>query len=256
MKKEFRISEIADLFDVPISTLRYWEKEGLVHFERLEGNNYRTASMATIRNLCDITFYRKLAVPIEDLRSLLDMNSSEIKETLQKSRNHLIQEIQEKQQTIESIDVKLNQIDTLQSLHETPMEFVQVQLPAIRPFDLFCSSDLRNLVNCEKNLIVMIPPHSPMSYRYGVFVLDDYPKENLIRQKDEHSRLYLKVLMETNYDNIEENNLPIYYNYIRSQGYIPGLAIGKVLVSSNDGSLHNYYETWIELQKSSEDSSL
>lgn len=256
MKKEFRISEIADLFDVPISTLRYWEKEGLVHFERLEGNNYRTASMVTIRNLCDITFYRKLSVPIEDLRSLLDMNHSEIKDTLQKSRNHLIQEIQEKQQTIESIDAKLNQIDTLQSLNENPIEFVQVQLPAIRPFDLFCSSDLRNLVNFEKNLIVMIPPNAPMSYRYGVFVLDDYPKENLIRDKDENPRLYLKVLLETSYDKIEDNNLQVYYNYIRSQGYIPGLSIGKVLVSSNDGSLHNYYETWIELQKPASDSSV
>lgn len=249
MKKDLHISDVADLFGVPVSTLRYWEKEGLVKFERSDENNYRSASMVTIRNLCDITFYRTLSVPIEKLRSLLQMNYNDIEQVLLQNKESLYIEIEKLHHTIENIDAKLDQIETLKRLKEVPTEFVTESMKAVRAFDLLESSDLRNLVNFERKLIVMIPPYQPKSYHYGAFVEDDYPPEKLVRKKDGEPKLYFKILMQTSYDKIEENNLNYYYDYLENMGYEPGLAMGKVLVSGYEDKLYNYYETWIEVTK-------
>ena len=47
--KKLKINDISKLFQIPASALRYYEKEGLCHFQRSE-NNYRWADIRTIRN--------------------------------------------------------------------------------------------------------------------------------------------------------------------------------------------------------------
>ena len=68
----YTIGEVARMMNIAPSTLRYYEKEGLCHFKR-SGNNYRFADIRTIRNLCDISFYRKLSCSIEQLHQLEDV---------------------------------------------------------------------------------------------------------------------------------------------------------------------------------------
>lgn len=253
MKKELRISEVAELFDVPISTLRYWEREGLIEFKREEDNNYRVASLLTIRMLCDITFYRKLAVPVDWLKKLHRKNYGEIEEVLYQSKDKLEKAMSEIQRVMESIEVKLEQIEKVKNMREETAEFVTEALPAVRHFDLYERSDLKNLIEFEKKLIVMVPYENNQEYHYGVFVPEPYTGGNLVRKKDNEPRTYLKVLMRTAYNRIENNNLSYYYDYLERHGYEPGLAMGRVLVSSNDsqkeGELCNYYETWIEAKK-------
>lgn len=246
MKKEIHIKELAELFNVPPSTLRFWEKKGLLDFERITHSQYRTASMETIRNLCDITFYRKLSVPIAEIKELIQTDYLNIEQILLKNREQLMENLKQLNFSVESIDAKLTQISILKELEKNPFEFVTTALPAIRPFDIFERSDIHNLVRFERDLLVMIPAQKQSDYRYGVFVSDDYPKEKLIRNKDEQPKKYLKVLLKTHYEKIEHNNLNHYYEYLYSQGYRPGLALGKVLISSFNGEAHNFYETWIE----------
>lgn len=254
VKKELRIKELGDLFGVPVSALRYWEKEGLLSFGRSADNNYRKADIFTIRCLCDITFYRKLAVPIEELRELMHMDYLSIDSTLVRTQGQLEEKMAEMEATLKSIQVKRRQIHILKKLQEIPEKFVRMRFPAIRNFDLYRRSDLSNLVHFEKSLVVMIPRDNMKDYQYGVFTME--PEAGLVRKRDTESKLYLRVLVRTSYDKIEENNLYACYRYLWERGYEPGLAIGKVLVSSydnGDGKLYNYYETWIEaLEKKKE----
>jgi len=48
MKSEHTIHEAAKYFGLPKATLLYWEKEGLIHFDRIDGNRYRKLSAHTI----------------------------------------------------------------------------------------------------------------------------------------------------------------------------------------------------------------
>ena len=71
--------------------------------------------------------------------------------------------------------------------------------------------------------------------------------KKLLHQKDEQEKRYFKVLLETDYEKIEKNNLAPYLSQIVAMGYLPGKIYGKVLVSAENNGLKNYYEGYIEM---------
>ena len=69
----------------------------------------------------------------------------------------------------------------------------------------------------------------------------------LLHPQDTLAKPYLKVLLKTDYEHIEQNNLQQFYEQIFDMGYSPGRTFGKVLVSAQEQELTNFYEAWIEL---------
>ena len=248
MINPLKISDISKLFHIPISALRYYEKEGLCCFSRSE-NNYRCADMRTIRNLCDISFYRKLSCSIEQLHQLNHMNHQQIYQLLQDSRSKIQEQLNELKQMTEYIDEKTARISKIDILSQSDPQIVFESLPDIYRFDLFCSEDISNLIQYERNLFVIIEANG-VDFSYGLALQTENNQGKLIHSQDSSPKPYLKVLLKTDYEYINQNNLQFFYEYIFQKGYQPGRAFGKVLVSANDGDkLNNFYETWIELIK-------
>ncbi len=63
MKEQKMVSQIASLLGVPASTLRYWDTEGLVRFERSDENQYRVPTVDTILDICDVMLYHRFVDP-------------------------------------------------------------------------------------------------------------------------------------------------------------------------------------------------
>lgn len=246
MNKNSYIGEMAEIFNLPISKLRYWESEGLVTFNRNEENNYRSWTMRTLRNLGDITFYRKLGIPIQELKRISNMNYEEIENVLIRQKEVLKNEIREKKKMLEHLEIKQKQIETIKDLTQSPYQFAAEELPAVRRFELLNRNNMMNLIKYEKDLLVMIPPNDPSDYRYGVYVTENYDEKELVRPKDQGPRLYLRALIRTSYELIEQNNLDQCYEFLKAHGYRPGMALGKTLVSAFDDELYNYYDAYIE----------
>lgn len=71
-KKEwFTIGEVADEIDVPGSTLRHWEKEGLIQPKRDKENGYRKYNRADIYKLLVIRTLRASAYSLETIREIM-----------------------------------------------------------------------------------------------------------------------------------------------------------------------------------------
>ena len=226
-----KISDISKLFNIPISALRYYEKEGLCHFKRSR-NNYRFADIRTIRNLCDISFYRKLSCSIEQL--------------LAQSRQKLQRQLQELHQMLENIDEKMERIAKIDALSRSAAQVVLARLPAIYRFDLFCSEDISNLIRYERDLFVIVESNGS-DFGYGLALQGQTGDRELLHPQDTLAKPYLKVLLKTDYEHIEQNNLQQFYEQIFDMGYSPGRTFGKVLVSAQEQGLTNFYEAWIEL---------
>ena len=47
------------------SALRYWEKQGLLHFPREEENGYRIPDLHMMIEISEVLFYRSLSLPLE-----------------------------------------------------------------------------------------------------------------------------------------------------------------------------------------------
>ena len=229
-----KISDISKLFNIPISALRYYEKEGLCHFKRSR-NNYRFADIRTIRNLCDISFYRKLSCSIEQLYQLLAQ-----------SRQKLQRQLQELHQMLENIDEKMERIAKIDALSRSAAQVVLARLPAIYRFDLFCSEDISNLIRYERDLFVIVESNGS-DFGYGLALQGQTGDRELLHPQDTLAKPYLKVLLKTDYEHIEQNNLQQFYEQIFDMGYSPGRTFGKVLVSAQEQGLTNFYEAWIEL---------
>ena len=67
------IKEVEQLTKISSQNIRYYEKQGLICPSRNEENSYREYSEDDIERLKLIRLFRKLGMPIEDLRRLLNV---------------------------------------------------------------------------------------------------------------------------------------------------------------------------------------
>ena len=56
MDRKFQIGEIARFFDIPASTLRYWEDKGVLHPGKKSENQYREYTIEDLMTISDVIF--------------------------------------------------------------------------------------------------------------------------------------------------------------------------------------------------------
>ena len=82
MQNKDYVSSVADMFGVRASALRFWEKQGLIRFERNEENNYRTPTLSTIEDIWEILFLKSIALSSEQIRRILSADADDIRDIL------------------------------------------------------------------------------------------------------------------------------------------------------------------------------
>ncbi|MGC3728257.1 MerR family transcriptional regulator, partial [Enterococcus faecalis] len=65
MEKNYTIKEVTELFNIPKSTIRYWDEQGLICTTRNVENGYRSFDLEDLFKIYDIDFYRKMGIPIK-----------------------------------------------------------------------------------------------------------------------------------------------------------------------------------------------
>ena len=69
---EYTVKELADLAGVTPRTLRWYDREGLLHPARLTPAGYRLYGPEEVDRLQQVLFYRELGLGLSAIRSLLD----------------------------------------------------------------------------------------------------------------------------------------------------------------------------------------
>ncbi len=77
-----RIGQVSKLFNIPIDTLRYYDKERVLQPGRMDHNGYRLYDVWDIFNLTDLTIYRGLGISLKDIKNILTTYGLEDLETL------------------------------------------------------------------------------------------------------------------------------------------------------------------------------
>ena len=70
MAYHFRIGDISHFFDIPASTLRYWEDMGVLTPKKDQINNYREYSVENLMGISDVIFYKNLGLPLKNIRQM------------------------------------------------------------------------------------------------------------------------------------------------------------------------------------------
>lgn len=71
-KQSMRIGELAKFADVKSSTIRYWEKRGLIHGIREESSGYRFYNKNEVRKTIIISLLRKSIYKLEDIKDIIE----------------------------------------------------------------------------------------------------------------------------------------------------------------------------------------
>ena len=116
-KKYYTAGELAQLFHIPKQTMLYYDKMGILKPEFVAKNGYRYYSTPQYLTLEIILFMRKMDISVPDIREFLrDRSRDNILKILDKKKAECLQQIQEAQHLINSLDVYRKVLESSQTL--------------------------------------------------------------------------------------------------------------------------------------------
>lgn len=108
----YTIGEVAELFQIPASTLRYYDKKGLLPMVERKKDGIRFFTDKDLQGIETIEYLKKSGMPLKDIKKFIDW-CNEGEKTLQKryelflERRDLVkQEIKDLEETLKIIEAK------------------------------------------------------------------------------------------------------------------------------------------------------
>jgi MerR family transcriptional regulator, mercuric resistance operon regulatory protein len=93
---QMTIGQIAKTLDLPISTLRYYEREGLLASPDRSGSGYRLYDEAAVERLAFIRSAQAVGFTLEDIRELLRLDGDSSCKDVQTLLNRRLAEVETK----------------------------------------------------------------------------------------------------------------------------------------------------------------
>lgn len=252
MAKEKNMAELADLFHVSASALRYWEQEGLIRFGRTPHNRYRQPSAQTMWDLCEVLFYRNLSVPIADMKRMPSMRVEQMQQMLDEHEQSLRRRIAEMEGTIARIRGKQEAIARIDELRKGGLTPTWEKLDGIDAF-AFEKTMMQDYIHTPDCAAVVITPTSPSQVRYGVF--GHREAQERLKPADTGARMYITGLLRIQSDDTQTHSYresvrqgyETFARAARAQGGHPGALYGRYLLSACETVRYDYYQAWMAM---------
>lgn len=249
MEKTFQIGEIARFFDLPASTLRYWEECGLLAPEKNAENGYRSYSVSDLMVISDAVFYKNLGLPLKQIRDMEHTTPGQHRELLNEKMGELVELQQQVELRMEKLRCHLAAIDQVEQLKQQPYSLADIDTECIVSFDLIEQDKLRQYIG--NPYLYSRVQHSGCLHqeRQGLTVpagqLSQFPPEQILWRNG--GGTYAVCLMREEHTAPYKNNLQEQLAHIR-KSYRTGTIISRFLLCAReDGVLYDFYKTFVEV---------
>lgn len=246
--KPYDIKNAAQHLGIAPSTLRYWEREGLVRADRNQENDYRQYSVHDLIDASEIAFYRKLGVSVKELRSYRALSVAALDNTLERTAYNIDQRIIELELMRERLIYQRTLNDRAKTLMEAGMCPSKPAINQLSAIDYDDSRLWHLLVNEPWRYGVIIEASHPETRREAV--VDAHPSPtNVIwtHDKNEEASLALECLLLVDPDGDKTNARELFCQ-AKKNGFEPSCVVGNYLLtaSSDEDSLRwDFYHAWI-----------
>lgn len=245
MSKIYTIKEISELFNIPKSTLRYWESEGLISSIRNDNNNYREYTNDNLVKICDIIFYRNLNIPVKKLSSSWNVSIDESREFFIDSCRDIESQIKELEDTKKKIEQRLENIKIYDELFSNPYRHSCPPFASISHLHLGQTKNVLSYLNDQSVLALAIQIGEEIIEDYGVVSSDTSDEDcNKLWVSDGKEHNYIECLIRIIDRNLDLDYLQKHLDYIDTIGKKPGIILANYLTSDN---YYDYFHAWIEL---------
>lgn len=117
----YTISDVSKKMNIPISTIRYYDKEGLLPFLKRRASGYRIFSESDIQMLQVIECFKSTGMPIKDIKRFVDL-VKEGDSSLQGRYNLFLERKKAVQKQMEVLQKQMEIIDHKCWYYETAIE--------------------------------------------------------------------------------------------------------------------------------------
>lgn len=250
-ERHYSIGEIAKLFKLPASTIRYWEEKEIFKTKRNDENDYREFDIQTAIELLDVVFYRNLNVPIKKMKRLNRLSPEAIYSILQDTESQVQQELAELQRKLTGIAGRKQQLENLFTLKDNSYQKEPLHLEKIVAFDMYNPKDIQVQLAGPTNFVLFKKHPSVTEFQMGLAVPFDYDNGNTVlwRNQQEDNKTYLTCLLETNSDNLDAYNYQLHEAALNKMGYQVEQIIAPYLATAandHEDSV-DYYKAWLEV---------
>lgn len=122
------IGRFAVLVDMPVSMLRFYDEQGLMHPVHVDPDSrYRYYGLEQLDVATTIGVLRDMGVPLGEIKAVLDAGAEETQRVLEHHRCRMIEREREARQTVRRLDGLLGQ-----SEHALPYDVTLVELQPLR----------------------------------------------------------------------------------------------------------------------------
>ncbi len=241
MQKKDYLSSVADMFGVRASALRFWEKEGLIRFERNEENNYRTPTLSTIEDIWEILFLKSIALSSQQIKRILSAGTDDIREILSANERKLKSEIVKLKTALSKLEEKKNMLEKYYVLKDKPLMLkTETELFATPVYETtkeiiknFLHDESSSGIFCEKGA-------TPV---YALLLSEREFTEKFHRAPKEKKCVY--GLLRVNVYGREKNDSERFYAFAEKNGLKVESVTGRYLFASTvEGVRTEFYEAY------------
>ncbi len=241
MKKTYSLDKISKLFNIPKSTLRYWESENLIKSQRNKNNDYREYTHEDLITICDIMFYRSLNVPIKKLKSLYNTPLYENVKYLKSTYDTLQEEINKLEEIQIKLAERIHKFDTLMLALNGKYPFKEPFFNQIIHIDPGSGKNLdAYLINQNALALCVKPNENPLTI-YGVIPSYKAKQDILWEKKDNYK--YKPCLVEVNEEILNWELIQPHLKELKNKNYTIHSLVLSFLIPDKSS---DYYLGWIE----------
>lgn len=251
-KRMLRIGKVSEIYDIPVSTLHYWEKKGLVHPHHNEENNYSEYDVGELfAKLGDVIFFRNIDMPIDDVQKIHSSPPDVLRSILEKNKILMAKKLEDYKKRLAILENKIAFIDEINSAE--PDVFVDKEIPFNKVVEIQPQSTelIRKYLTDLNSFVIVgnIDEKGVVTEFNGIAVEDDHPADAIfVKQQD---CLYLMTYCRIPAVKSVPINSAALIEKLRNSGYTAQQYICQFLINLCDekGILYDYYRIWFKVEK-------
>lgn len=247
MDEYVKISAVSRILDIPASTLRYWESEGLVSFDRDAMSNYRRFDFQSLVEIADIAMARDIDMPLADFEKVKVCDSGSLKVLLDALEDGAEEKIAHFERIIQKIHFRRALIREWERLLSQGIRKEKARLLPVYSFDFESREKVQLYLEDPSGAVDIIPSDGSQNYEYGRFMQES--EWGLLRSGDEEDHEYLIGPLWMSRAT-RETNIAEFCEMAQEMGLTPGKAICQYLFMGNEGMGNEpcyLFKAWLEI---------
>jgi len=245
MDSLFTIGEVSKRLNIPASTLRFWEQEGLFSVAKSD-NLYRKYTIRDLTVIADIIFFRNLGVPISQMREIRHGSLEHYAEQLRQTQSQLQLRIREDMQMYERTQKQFRHLEEVRHLIRCPFAEEDVPFQAVASFDYLEKEKLLQYAQDPSSYVRYFDTKDMRTEKRGIMVSPDHEVGTLLWKKSSGSR-YLTFLIREQVDHDYKSDVEENLQKIRS-GHETGYLLAQyMLTATENGERIDYLKAYLEV---------